>query len=83
MLKLFILIHLLIPYSVYAYSYDNEIKALIIFMEYEKGIEKTNNIKKGYLSIPIDNCISIIKVKKFNLIKSYEVNICNKSVFKI
>ena len=83
MIKLFILIHLLIPYSVYASSYDNEIKALIIFMNYEKGFEKANNINKGYLSIPIDNCNSIIKVKSFNLIKSYGVNICNKSVFKI
>lgn len=83
MLKLFILIHLLIPYSVSASSYDNEIEALIIFMKYEKGFEKTNNKIKGYLSTPIDNCISIIKVKSFGLIKSYEVNICNKNVSKI
>ena len=83
MLKLFLLILFLIPFSVYGSQYDNEIEALLLFQRYQNKNDKGTHTKKEYLSTPINNCSSIIKVKNNKIIKSYEVNICDKEVFQI
>ena len=83
MLKFFLLILFLIPFSVYGSQYDTEIEALLLFQRYQNINDKGFHTKKEYLSTPINNCSSIIKVKNNKIIKSYEVNICDKEVFQI
>ena len=82
MQKFFILI-LLFPTFLANAQYQNEIEALLLFMN-SKWVKVINDNKiKGYYSSPIDNCSSIISVKINNNIKKYNVNICDKKIIKI
>ena len=82
MQKFFILIFLFPTFLVNA-QYKNEIEALLLFMN-SKWVKVINDNKiKGYYSLPIDNCSSIISVKIQENIKTFKVNICDKKIIKI
>lgn len=83
MLKLLFLVPLFIPYLAFSSQYDNEINAFLFFQRYQNKIEKNLYTKKFYLTIPKDNCKTIIKVKNNGIIKSYEVNMCDKKIIQI
>ena len=82
MQKFFILIYLFPTFLANA-QYQNEIEALLLFMN-SKWVKVINDNKiKGYYSSPIDNCSSFISVKIEDTIKTYKVNICDKKIIKI
>ena len=82
MKKFLIVIFLFQTFLVNA-QYKNEIEALLLFMNSKVvNVINDNKIKK-YYSSPIDNCSSIVNLKIEENIKSYKVNICNKTIIKI
>ena len=82
MQKFFILIFLFPTFLVNA-QYENEIEALLLFMNSKEEKVKNDNKMKRYYSSPIDNCSSIISLKIEDNIKTYKVNICDKRIIKI
>ena len=61
-----------------------EIESLNMVMRYKKlkstDMDKINEYK--YQALPLDECNSIVKVRKNNILELFNVNICNKTFFK-
>ena len=61
-----------------------EIESLNMVMRYKKlkntDIDKNNEYK--YQALPLDECNSLVKVRKNNILELFNVNICNKTFFK-
>ena len=61
-----------------------EIESLNMVMRYKKfknpDIDINNEHK--YQALPLDECNSLVKVRKNNILELFNVNICNKTFFK-
>ena len=61
-----------------------EIESINMVMGYKKfkntDMDKNNEYK--YQALPLDECNSIVKVRKNNILELFNVNICNKTFFK-
>ena len=85
-----LLISFLIPNHLIASEFINkkhfylEIKSLKMVMNYKKFknpfMYKNNDYK--YHAIPIDECNCLVKVRKNNRLELFNIDICNKILFK-
>jgi len=61
-----------------------EIESLNMVMRYKKlkNTDMDKNSEYKYQALPLDECNSIVKVRKNNILELFNVNICNKTFFK-
>jgi len=85
--KTIILIFLcLLQFDLKANQYfENEIKALLILMDYQKGFSINNNYKKYIYSSPqkINKCLYKIDVYKKYGYLDYEIDICERNIYEL
>ena len=61
-----------------------EIESLNMVMRYKKlkNTDMDKNNEYTYQALPLDECNSLVKVRKNNILELFNVNICNKTFFK-
>ena len=81
MFKYFFLIISLLIFPIQAGFYDLEIEALLLVMKNKEIIPtKKYNESLKYRAIPIDKCRCLVKLKRVVIIKTFEVDVCNKKI---
>ncbi len=86
-MKTIILIFLcLLQFQLKANQYfEDEIKALLILMDYQKGFSINNNYKKYKYNSPIkiNKCLYKIDVYEKYRFLDYEIDICERNIYEL